>query len=139
MSKKLPRCAHCDRLFSPDRYNVLHQECCRHPDCVLERKRKRQREWYARKYRDDPEFADTARKRCAAANRKRRAREVPVSGDATVGQADTSALALYKAVSGVISQLTDASDPAQLLCSIRRYRERGRRMALCAPTGTDPP
>jgi len=42
-------------------------------------------------------------------------------------------------VTGMLSQLTDTADPAQLRASMHDYEARGRRVALSAYTGTDGP
>jgi hypothetical protein len=131
-------CAVCGSWFRPNRYNPEHQQCCPRPDCVRECKRRRQRKWYARKCRDDPSFAEASRKRCAAANRERRARiraaAVPVAASSPVAApAETTPQALFEVLSGFLSQLTDTTDPAELSASMRDYRERGRRVALNTP------
>jgi hypothetical protein len=100
MPKKLPRCVVCGRTFRPDRYHVHHQECCQRPECVRERQRRRQRRWYAQKCRNDPAFCERERRRCAAANRRRRARAVVGSAGAILP--DITHQALYETVYGVV-------------------------------------
>jgi len=105
---------------------------------VRECTRRRQREWYARRCRDDPRFAEQARKRCAAANRRRRERQKASASDPPPNlPPEASPQALFEVVSGFLSQVTDTTDPAVLLASMRQYRERGRRMAL-GPAATAP-
>ena len=128
MPKKLPRCVACGRAFRPDRYNVHHRECCQRPECVRERKHRRQRRWYAQKCRNDPAFREREKRRCAEANRTRRARVVVGSADAILP--DITHQALYETVYGVVSPLTDTTDPVLLAASLLRFRERGRRVAL---------
>ena len=70
--------------------------------------------------------------RCAAANRRRRATAK------ACGKPDEP-IELFDVVTGLLSQLTDTTDPLQLRVSLRRYRDRGRRMALSAHSGVDPP
>ena len=135
MSKKLPRCAHCYRPFRPDRYNAYRQECCTRPACVLERKRRRQRKWYAAR-RADPVFREEENTRCAKANRRRRA---AIRARAGPSEPDHDPAELRDVLTGVLSQLTDSDDPVQLRASVRDYAARSRRMALWASTGTDPP
>jgi hypothetical protein len=136
MATAVSWCVVCGRRFRPNRYNPEHQQCCSLPDCVRECKRRRQRKWYERKCRDDPSFAEAARKRCAAANRRRRSRiraaaAVPVAASSPVAApAETTPQALFEVLSGFLSQLTDTTDPAELSASMRDYRERGRRVAL---------
>lgn len=132
MAKKLPRCECCGRVVHPDRYNAGHQKYCKGAECVRERKRKRQREWFAARYAGDPAFAAAARMRCAAANRRRRA------AAKACGKQDEP-IELFAVVTGLLSQLTDTTDPSQLRVSLRRYQDRGRRMALSAHLGAGPP
>ena len=134
MSTKLPRCEFCGRPFPPDRYNVGQQKYCTRPDCVRERRRKRQREWYAKRCAQDPEFAAAARVRCAAANRRRRA-----ANRSRAGPPQEELPLLLNVVVGMLSQLTDTVDPVRLRASLRDYAVRGQRVALVSPTGTDPP
>ena len=130
MARPVTWCVICRRRFRPNRYNPDHQQCCPLPKCVRECKRRRQREWYARKCRDDPKFAAEARKRCAAANRARRARVDAAAASPAAAPAETTPQALFEVISGFLSQLTDTTDPAELSASLRGYRERGRRVAL---------
>lgn len=123
-------CAVCGSWFRPNRYNPEHQQCCLRPDCVRECKRRRQREWYASRCRDEPDFAEKARKRCAAANRVRRARIRAAAASPAAPPVETTPQALFEVLSGLLSQLTDTTDPAELSASLRGYRERGRRVAL---------
>jgi len=136
MSKKLPRCAHCHRAFRPNRYNAYQQECCTHDKCVLERKRIRQRAWYARRRAEDPEFRDKENARCAEANRRRRAAHRARAGPA---ESATGSLALFDVVTGLLSQMVDTDDPVRVRASLLDYAARGRRVALAVRTGTDPP
>ena len=130
MATAVSWCEVCRRRFRPNRYNPEHQQCCPLPECVRECKRRRQRKWYARKCRDDPKFAEKARKRCAAANRARRARVDAAAASPATAPAETTPQALFEVLSGFLSQLTDTTDPAELSASLRDYRERGRRVAL---------
>jgi len=130
MARPVTWCVICRRRFHPNRYNADHQQCCLRPKCVRECKRRRQREWYARKCRDDPNFVAEARKRCAAANRARRARVDVTAASPAAAPAETTPQALFEVLSGFLSQLTDTTDPAELSASMRDYRERGRRVAL---------
>ena len=130
MARPVTWCVICRRRFRPNRYNADHQQCCLRPKCVRECKRRRQREWYARKCRDDPNFVAEARKRCAAANLARRARVDATAASPAAAPAETTPQALFEVLSGFLSQLTDTTDPAELSASMRDYRERGRRVAL---------
>lgn len=136
MSGKLSICECCERSYRSDRYNHHHQKYCTRPECVLERKRKRQRESLARRYRDDPEFAQKTRERCAAANRRRRAaaRASKVRDDS-----GASAVAPLEVIAGLLSQLTDTTDPVQVRASLHEYAARGRRAALLFWSDSDPP
>ena len=138
MAPALSRCTICGRTFRPNRYNPERQQCCGREECVRECTRRRQREWYARKCRDDPTFAGKARKRCAAANRRRRERQkLSASTPAPSLPPEATPQGLFEVVSGFLSQVTDTTDPVELLASMRQYRERGRRMAL-GPAATAP-
>jgi len=133
MSTKLPRCEHCGLPYHPDRYNADRQTCCTRPECVRERRRQRQRRWYNTRYATDEKFAEAARQRCAAANRRRRA-----AGQSRAGPQAEPPMLLHVVV-GMLSQLTDTADPVQLRASMAEYAARGQRVALAPPTGTDPP
>ena len=115
---------------------MLHQECCTRPECVLDRKRKRQREWQARRRAEDADFRKKGNARCAAANRRRRAASRARSGP---GEAAPAPVLLTDVVTGLLSQLTDTSDPVRVRASLHDYAARGRRVALYAPTGSEPP
>lgn len=131
MVQSLARCTACGRSFRPNRYNPERQHCCGRAACVRECKRRRQREWYARRCRDDPAFAEAARARCAAANRRRRERQKLSTARPPPNRLpEATAQALFELVSGFLSQVTDTTDPAVLLASMRQYRDRGRRLAL---------
>ena len=136
MPKKLPRCGHCGRAFRPDRYNELHQECCTRAECVLDRKRKRQRGWHARRRSEDETFRKKQNARCAGANRRRRA-ALRARGDP--GKTESVPVALADVVTGLLSQLTDTIDPTQLRASMHDYAARGRRVIERASTGRGPP
>jgi len=133
MSTKLPRCRHCAQSYRPDRYNADRQKCCTRPECVRERRRQQQRQWHAKRYATDEKFATAARERCAAANRRRRA-----AGPSGAGP--PAHLPMWQhVVMGMLSQLTDTADPVQLRASMAEYANRGQRVALALPSGTDPP
>jgi len=136
MSTTLRRCAFCGDPFHPDRYNSHHQECCTRSHCVRARKRKRQREWQARRRATDPEFRKRGNARCAAANRRRRAARRARAGPE---EPEVPAVELSHVVAGLVSQLTDTSDPVQLRACLKRYEVRGQRVALLAGAGPDPP
>jgi hypothetical protein len=138
MAPALSRCTICGCGFRPNRYNPERQHCCGRPKCVRALKRLRQREWYARRCRDDPNFAEKALKRCAAANRRRRERQKASAAlPPPCLLPEMTAQALFEVVSGFLSQVTDTTDPAELSASLRDYRERGRRLAL-GPAVTAP-
>ena len=135
MSIRLPRCECCGRAFRPDRYNALTQKYCTRDPCVQERKRKRQRRWYADRRARDPAFAEAERVRCAEANRRRRsaARETarveaaPEPEEAAAGDVPVST---RDVVTGLLSQITDCTDPTAIRASLLEYAARGRRVAL---------
>jgi len=135
MSKKLPRCEFCGRCFHPDQYNAGHQKYCTRPECICERRRQRQRQWHARRYAADAAFAAAARVRCAAANRRRRLAKRSRAGP----ECEVELPVLRHVVLGMLSQLTDTVDTAQLAAFMRAYALRGQRVASLAPTGTGSP
>lgn len=139
MPRRLPRCKECGRAYRPDRYNEDRQRYCTRPECVLERKRRRNRQCYSKRCRGDPEFRETERTRCAAANRRRRAAAKAKAASSSEADPVPDARALFEVVAGVVSQLTDTSDPVQLHASLRDYQARGRRMAIPAGSDSDPP
>lgn len=126
MSKRFPRCAFCGRRFRPDRYNEFRQKFCTAPECILERKRKRQREQYRARRLNDPAFRAKENARCAAANRRRRAAaKAAEAGSAGRGPPpDLSAV-----MTGLPAHLADSDDPNQLRELARRFAGRGRRLA----------
>jgi len=42
------RCRHCGHWFTPDRYNVYHQEYCSRPECRAASKAASQKKWLAK-------------------------------------------------------------------------------------------
>lgn len=124
MAKKLPCCARCARTYRPEPRSADRQKFCTRPDCVRERKRERQRKWATDRYANDPAFAAATRKRCAAANRRRRAAVRARAAPAT------SPAFLAEVVTGLLSQLTDTTDPVLLHQTMAAYGDRGRRLAL---------
>jgi len=125
MSKKLPRCNACGRVFRPNRYNKHDQIYCRTPECVLERKRRRQRRLYNNRYRNDPEFRESERSRAAESNRRRRAaakKKKPACQDS--GGRD-----IYYLITGFVSHLAQSDDPAIIGSLMSGYTDRGRRLA----------
>lgn len=131
MSKKLPCCESCGWAFRPDPYNAHRQRCCTRPDCLRERKRKRQRKSYAKRYREDPVFRGNERQRCAAGIRSRRA----AGGMGRDGPgAETVPVMVFELLAGLVSEQKHTSDAAEVRAVMREYEARGRRL-----TGTDPP
>lgn len=139
MSKKLPRCEACHLPFRPDRFNVDRQKHCRRRCCVQARKRLRQRLYHATRRAEDPQFRAAENARCAAANRRRRERQKQEARAAPPSDGRDDTPALRYVVTGLLSQVTDTSDPRELQQHLALYAARGRRLAAPAPTGTDPP
>jgi hypothetical protein len=139
MSKKLPRCEACHLPFHPNRFHVDRQKYCTREHCVLERKRKRQRLSEAALRAGDPKFCVAENARCAAANRRRRERQRQAARAAALAVGHPEAWDLSLVVAGLLSQVTDTCDPRELQQHLELYAARGRRLAVPAPTGTDPP
>lgn len=135
MSNRFPCCELCGRSFRPDPHNADRQKYCTFPECVRERKRKRQRRWYAQKRASDAVFRDSENERCREANRRRRAADRA----ATSALPSVSSELLPDVLTGIIAQLTDATDPAHLDVSIRSYAARGQRLAQVASERSRPP
>jgi hypothetical protein len=131
------QCEACGKRFRLDPYNADRQRYCTAPKCVLARKRRRQREWYARKCREDLSFAQAARRRCAGANRRRRARKAE-EGRAPPAPPllESTPEVLSEVVLGLLCQLTDSTDRSELSATMRSCRERGRRVAALVPSTT---
>ena len=134
MGKTKLSCEWCGRRFRPNRYNAGRQKYCLHPACVKERAQKRKRESYARRVARDEAFAKEERRRCAEANRARRARRAAAAATPPdPGPAPDPGPDLRHVVLGMLSQMTDTADPAQLAPTLRSLAERGQRLAapLC--------
>lgn len=138
MSRKLPRykkCEKCGRTFRPSRCNAWHQVYCTDPLCVAERKRERQRKWYARK-RSEAQFRETENARCAEANRRRRAaqrdeKRMLESSRTEAPRPETEAGdEMRNVVTGLLAQWLDTSDPVLLRRSMEEFADRGRRAAV---------
>ncbi len=144
MSKKLPRCDSCGRLFRLDRYNKSRQKNCTYPDCVRARKQLRQREWHARRRASDIEFRISENARCAEANRHRRAaakaRAETMKRAEAVAEETQSWLAMQSDVlTGLVAQLADTVDPLRLEEVKRAYADRGRRLSAGRPLSEPAP
>lgn len=130
MANKHARCEQCGRPFHPDRYNRHHQKYCLDPDCVLERKRQRQRADYRRRYSGDSAFKEQERARCRTGLRCRRQPKAPVVVPALSSPSE-------EALAGLVALLHDTDDPLHVARHLDTYRERGRRLAVeragCGP------
>jgi len=122
-------CAHCGKHFKVCTYNAHHQKFCLREHCVRDRKRRRQRESYNRRYSRDPSFRETERGRAREGIRRRRQAKGPPT-DPTVLLFDSR-----EVVAGLVSQLADIADPAELQRTIHHYARRGRRLTLQCPVG----
>ena len=128
-------CEFCGRSFHPCPRNAARQKYCTHADCVLERKRWRQRKWYADKRAADRDFRNRENRRCREANRLRRA----ACRCASSAFSSVSPDLLPSVVTGLIAQLTDTTDPVHLDASIRSYAARGQRLARSVAEAARPP
>lgn len=120
-------CARCGRKFVVCRFNGHHQQYCKHADCVAERRRERQREYYRKKYRADAGFREAEQARCReGARRRRQAKDAAVSA----AESDLSSVDLALVTAGLVSQLTDSRDPSAVAASTRRLERRGRELSV---------
>ena len=103
---------------------------------MRDRKRKRQREWHRRRRAENPAFRQEQNRRCAEANRRGRA---AIRVRAGPHEPSADALLLSYVLTGLLSQLTDTTDPVQIRTCLRDYEARGRRVAVLSCSGTDPP
>ena len=132
MGKTKLSCERCGRRFRPNRYNASRQKYCLRPACVKERAQKRKRESYARRVARDQAFAKKERRRCAEANRTRRARRAAAAARPPAPAPDPVP-DLRHVVLGMLSQMTDTVDSAQLAPALRSFAERGQRLAAPPP------
>ncbi len=122
-------CECCGRSFRANRYNRDVQKYCTIPACVQARRRKRQRQSYKKRYGGDAEFKASERKRCAAGVRKRR-KAAEIKLPSAVGVEIVGDRTIMHALTGLVSHLTDESNPASVQRAINDYADRGRRLAL---------
>jgi len=130
MAKRLSICEACHLTFHADAYNGHHQKFCTRPECVRQRKRRRQRESYARRYAEDAKFRDKERTRCAEGIARRRAR-------VTATDPPGVPVVVLDVLTGLVAQVTDISDPVLVRAAVASYGARGRRMALMASSDDD--
>jgi len=86
----------------------------------------------------DEAFAKKERRRCAEANRARRARRAAAAARPPERAPDPGP-DLRHVVLGMLSQMTDTADPAQLAPTLRSLAERGQRLATPPPCRASPP
>ena len=129
MAKKLPRCDACGRAFRPNRYNKHDQIYCLTPECVLERKRKRQRRFYNNRYRNDSEFRESERTRAAEGNRRRRAAAKAEKPACEGSGGNSGGMDIHYLITGFVSHLAQSDDPAIIGSLMSGYTDRGRRLA----------
>ena len=120
-------CARCGRKFVVCRFNGHHQQYCRDPDCVAERRRERQRAYYRKKYRADAGFREAEQVRCReGARRRRQEKDAAVSAD----EGDLALVDLALVTAGLVSQLIDSRDPSAVAASTRGLERRGRELSV---------
>lgn len=129
-------CRCCGRRFLPDRFNRHRHECCTHPDCVRERKCERQRASYRRQYRGNATFRKREQERAVAGGMRRR-REARASPPAF--PAGALSLSSSEVLAGLVAQVCDSRNAAELTAALAGYAERGRRCAAGAAAGVSPP
>jgi hypothetical protein len=135
-------CARCGRLFYPAPFNAGHQRYCRHPSCILERKRKGERHRYKDRYASNATFRKREQKRCREGNRQRRVAAQKIVPDIqNIVPAATSppVYDMHNVVAGFIAQTIGTTDPVLVAKQLDFYGDWGRRLAvramICGPPG----
>jgi len=125
-AKKLPRCTCCGRAFHPDPYNADRQKFCKHPDCIRERKRKRNRKYYHNKYHSDKDFQAKEIARISAGHKRRRKNpdKSPRPPPHQLG------VDIQACLVGLIAQHTALTDPVLVVEAMHTYADRGHRLAF---------
>lgn len=133
-------CAECGTLFTPCRRNP-GQKCCKEADCVLKRKRRRQRESYAKKRRD-PTFRkkEAERVRLAMAVRRGVAKKLitltpPQAAPSTVSQSQGQCMAELAFQTGLMAHLMDSDNLSEITARRHELQQRGFRLAAAAGGG----
>lgn len=127
-------CGRCGRSYRKCRRNRHTQKYCLHEACVRERTRERQRRYYRNKYEADETFAEAERERCGKSLKARREalREDPELAPQPPPD-------VMMTILGIVGSLTDAKDAQEVTESLRRFEERGRRVAVFAPLARGAP
>jgi hypothetical protein len=141
---KLPHgygiCVCCGRRYRLCRFNGHNQEYCDRPECQLERKRKRDRERYRRKYHaGDTAFCNREKARRSVARRRKATVPVPVPAPALTSL-PVPALAceverLSWVVAGVVRAFSGESDPVSIRELTSTFEAAGRRLVGCPGAG----
>lgn len=126
--RRTATCRRCGRKFRICRFNAHHQQYCLHPDCVTERRRERQRQYYKKKYRDDAGFRGAEQMRCREGARRRRQEK----GAETVAPVEAvfSSVNMDLVTLGLLAQLNESSDQRVVEATARRLERRGRELTV---------
>ena len=133
------QCALCGRHEQKCRFNQHHQKYCTDKMCKIRRRRARQAQRYKKKYRDDKVFQESERERCAAALQKRRVEALNESVSKTVASAETQEVNVLLLARGLLAQLIDSDDPAEVIDAERRYVRRGQQLSNSAQSSRGSP
>ena len=128
--KRRAYCQRCGRQFTLCRYNRHHQNCCTHDACVIERRRERQRVSYGKRYRENDAFREAEQNRCRERGRRVSAVEAP---------RPVAAINVELLAAGMLAQMIDSSDPAEVLGTARALEQRGQRLAVFAQSSRGSP
>jgi hypothetical protein len=126
--RRTSNCERCGRRIQLCRFNAHHQKYCSTPDCKAERKRERQRKSYQKRYASDEAFRSSEQRRCreAIAARRSQSAEHPASAPPiAVIAVDVELMA-----TGMLAQMIDSNDPAEVLASARGFEQRGQLLTL---------
>ena len=134
---KTATCEHCDKHFSPCRFNKHNQKYCSR-ECRATSDRKRKREYYRKRYRNKPDFQEAERIRCKANIDQRRqdAREAKRPPPPSPPPSPLISIDLQLATVGFLATQLESIDQQHVLEVARSYERRGRALAMPAVPST---
>ena len=130
-AKRLSTCCVCGRKFKPEPRSEDRQKWCSRVECRAERDRARKRRYYRRRKEREAAFRERERVRCRDAMRALRARRREEATEPCAPPEETDPpMPLEHVMLGVVSQLSDSTDPVALRVLIGSYADRGRRLSV---------